>query len=55
MQIIKAVANSYFLIKGFADQNAVQQFFFNLADQEGLERDRLIFLAEYADGDATSG
>ncbi|AFY69532.1 TPR repeat-containing protein [Thalassoporum mexicanum PCC 7367] len=45
MQIIKAVPNSYFLIKGFADQNTVQKFFYELADQEGVERDRLIFLA----------
>jgi predicted O-linked N-acetylglucosamine transferase (SPINDLY family) len=45
MQIIKAVPGSYFLIKGFADQNALQDFFLNLADQEGVAHDRLMFLA----------
>ena len=44
LQIIKQVPNSYFLIKGLADENSIQNFFYELADLEGVERDRLKFL-----------
>lgn len=44
MQIIKEVPNSYFLIKGFADAKSVQNFFVQLAEQEGVGSDRLRFL-----------
>lgn len=44
LQIIKQVPNSYFIIKGLADENAIQNFFYELAELEGVERDRLKFL-----------
>jgi len=44
MQIIKQVPNSYFLIKGLADQNNIQNFFYELAKEEGVEFERLKFL-----------
>jgi predicted O-linked N-acetylglucosamine transferase (SPINDLY family) len=44
MQIIKQVPNSYFLIKGIADQNSIQDFFTEIANQEGVDPSRLRFL-----------
>lgn len=44
MKIIKEVPNSYFLIKGIADSQALQQFFMQLADEEGVDCSRLRFL-----------
>ena len=46
LKILKAVPNSYFLIKGLADQDAVKAFFTQLAEEAGVERDRLIFLPD---------
>ena len=44
MQVIKAVPNSYFLIKGLADQESIKKFFLEIAESEGVEGDRLRFL-----------
>jgi predicted O-linked N-acetylglucosamine transferase (SPINDLY family) len=44
MQIVKAVPNSYFLIKGYADEESVKNFFTEMAKSEGVESDRLRFL-----------
>ncbi|MEG5056620.1 O-linked N-acetylglucosamine transferase, SPINDLY family protein [Microcoleus sp. A2-C5] len=44
MQILKAVPNSYFLIKGLADQESIKKFFVQVAESEGVEGDRLRFL-----------
>ncbi|MGF1933573.1 MAG: O-linked N-acetylglucosamine transferase, SPINDLY family protein [Nostoc sp. ChiQUE02] len=44
MRIIKEVPKSYFLIKGLADSEAVQKFFMQLAEEEGVECSRLRFL-----------
>jgi len=44
MQIIKAVPNSYFLIKGLADQESIKKFFVEIAESEGVDGDRLRFL-----------
>jgi predicted O-linked N-acetylglucosamine transferase (SPINDLY family) len=44
IQIIRQVPNSYFLIKGLADESSIQNFFYEIADSEGVERDRLKFL-----------
>lgn len=44
MQIIKQVPNSFFLIKGLADENNIQNFFYELAEEEGVELERLKFL-----------
>lgn len=44
MQILKAVPNSYFLIKGKSDQNSIQQFFNRIAEEEGVDPQRLRFL-----------
>jgi len=48
MKIIKQVPNSYFLIKGAADQDSIKRFFNQLAEEEGVECDRLRFLPEVA-------
>ncbi|NQE36440.1 O-linked N-acetylglucosamine transferase, SPINDLY family protein [Microcoleus asticus] len=45
MQIIKEVPNSYFLIKGLADQESIKKFFVEVAESEGVGADRLRFLA----------
>ncbi len=44
MQILKQVPNSYFLVKGVADETAIQQFFTQVAESEGVEPSRLRFL-----------
>jgi predicted O-linked N-acetylglucosamine transferase (SPINDLY family) len=44
MQIIKAVPNSYFLIKGKSDSVTIQNFFGKLAAEVGISLDRLRFL-----------
>lgn len=44
MKIIKQVPNSYFLIKGKADEAAVKNFFIQIATEEGVSSDRLRFL-----------
>lgn len=45
LQILKQVPNSYFLIKGLADQESLKKFFVEIAESEGVEADRLRFLA----------
>jgi predicted O-linked N-acetylglucosamine transferase (SPINDLY family) len=44
MEIIKAVPNSYFLIKGKSDADTIQNFFGKLAAEVGISLDRLRFL-----------
>jgi predicted O-linked N-acetylglucosamine transferase (SPINDLY family) len=44
MKILKAVPNSYFLIKGKGDESIIQNLFGKLADEEGISLDRLRFL-----------
>jgi predicted O-linked N-acetylglucosamine transferase (SPINDLY family) len=49
MKIIKAVPNSYFLIKGKSDPETIQNFFGKLAAEVGISLDRLRFLAQAPD------
>jgi predicted O-linked N-acetylglucosamine transferase (SPINDLY family) len=44
LQILQQVPHGYLLIKGLADQAAIQTAFFELAAQMGVSHDRLIFL-----------
>jgi predicted O-linked N-acetylglucosamine transferase (SPINDLY family) len=44
MQILRAVPNSYFLIKGVGDQEVLQQFFADLSAEKGISFERLKFL-----------
>ncbi|MGA8894484.1 MAG: O-linked N-acetylglucosamine transferase, SPINDLY family protein [Planktothrix agardhii] len=44
MKILKQVPNSYFLVKGLADQKSLKNFFFEIAESEGIASERLIFL-----------
>ncbi|MDG2991435.1 O-linked N-acetylglucosamine transferase, SPINDLY family protein [Candidatus Synechococcus calcipolaris G9] len=44
IKILNQVPNSYLLIKGKADQGAVQEFFYQLADGEEVNRERIKFL-----------
>ncbi|MFM6452638.1 MAG: O-linked N-acetylglucosamine transferase, SPINDLY family protein [Planktothrix sp.] len=41
MQILSAVPNSYFIIKGVADQESLKQFYGDIAGSEGVNPDRL--------------
>jgi predicted O-linked N-acetylglucosamine transferase (SPINDLY family) len=43
MQIIKQVPNSIFLIKAVGDAEVIQNFFICIAEQEGVDSDRLRF------------
>jgi predicted O-linked N-acetylglucosamine transferase (SPINDLY family) len=49
MEIIKAVPNSYFLIKGKSDPETIQNFFGKLAAEVGISIDRLRFLGRDVD------
>lgn len=44
MKIIKAVPNSYFLIKGYGDGEEIKNFFTKIAKEEGVDSQRLRFL-----------
>lgn len=44
LEILKAVPNSYLLIKGIGDQQGIQEFFCDLAQEQGVNPDRLKFL-----------
>lgn len=44
MRIIKEVANGYLLIKGVGDEKSVKQLFSQIAEEEGVNLDRLKFL-----------
>ncbi|MFB2898128.1 O-linked N-acetylglucosamine transferase, SPINDLY family protein [Aerosakkonemataceae cyanobacterium BLCC-F50] len=48
MKILKQVPNSYFLIKGSAEQNSLKSFFIKIAESEGISSDRLRFLPDVA-------
>lgn len=48
MKILKEVPNSYFLIKGAADEEVIKQFFYCIAEDEGVNIDRLRFLPNVA-------
>ncbi len=48
MKVLAGVPNSYFLIKGLADEAAMKQFFIEIAEAEGVTPDRLRFLSEVA-------
>ncbi len=49
MKILKAVPNSYFLIKGKSDANIIKNFFGKMAEKEGISLDRLKFLERDTD------
>ncbi len=44
MKIIKEVPNSYFLIKGGADEESIKNLFTQIAEEVGVDSDRLRFL-----------
>ncbi|MBE9163753.1 O-linked N-acetylglucosamine transferase, SPINDLY family protein [Tychonema sp. LEGE 06208] len=44
LRIIKEVPNSYFLVKGLAEQESLKRFFLEVAESEGVAPDRLRFL-----------
>ncbi|MEQ9369514.1 MAG: O-linked N-acetylglucosamine transferase, SPINDLY family protein [Coleofasciculus chthonoplastes F3-SA18-01] len=46
MRIIKEVPNSYFLIKGYGDKDSIKNFFIQIAEEEGVNCDRLRFLPD---------
>jgi predicted O-linked N-acetylglucosamine transferase (SPINDLY family) len=49
MEIIKAVPNSYFLVKGRSDAATIKNFFGTLAMEVGISLDRLRFLSPEVD------
>ncbi|MEA5595365.1 O-linked N-acetylglucosamine transferase, SPINDLY family protein [Rivularia sp. UHCC 0363] len=48
MKIIKDVPNSYFLIKGDAEEESIKRFFNQIAEEEGVDCSRLRFLPQVA-------
>ncbi|MEP0870525.1 O-linked N-acetylglucosamine transferase, SPINDLY family protein [Trichocoleus desertorum AS-A10] len=46
MKILKQVPNSYFLVKGLSDEKSIKNFFDQIAEEEGVDCDRLRFLPE---------
>ncbi len=48
MKIIKEVPNSYFLIKGGAEEESIKRFFNQIAEEEGVDCSRLKFLPQVA-------
>jgi predicted O-linked N-acetylglucosamine transferase (SPINDLY family) len=44
MRILKEVPNSYFLIKGPSDEKSSRTFFEKIAEEEGVNCDRLKFM-----------
>ncbi|ARV58262.1 O-linked N-acetylglucosamine transferase, SPINDLY family protein [Nostocales cyanobacterium HT-58-2] len=48
MKILKEVANSYFLIKGSSEEEAIKRFFYKIAEEEGVNCSRLRFLPQVA-------
>jgi predicted O-linked N-acetylglucosamine transferase (SPINDLY family) len=48
MQIIKAVTNSYLLIKGAGSEKLIKDLFIGIAKEEGIEEERLRFLSGVA-------
>jgi predicted O-linked N-acetylglucosamine transferase (SPINDLY family) len=49
MRILRAVPNSYFIVKGDTDPQIIQEFFGQIATEEGVEFDRLRFVGSVAD------
>jgi predicted O-linked N-acetylglucosamine transferase (SPINDLY family) len=48
MRIVKEVPNSYFLIKGTADEKSIKSFFEQIAEEEGIDCSKLRFLPDVA-------
>jgi predicted O-linked N-acetylglucosamine transferase (SPINDLY family) len=48
MRIVKEVPNSYFLIKGTADEKSIKSFFEQIAEEEGVDCSKLRFLPDVA-------
>ncbi|MEQ8999218.1 MAG: O-linked N-acetylglucosamine transferase, SPINDLY family protein [Coleofasciculus sp. B1-GNL1-01] len=46
MRIIKEVSNSYFVVKGYGDKESIKNFFKQIAEEEGVDCDRLRFLPD---------
>ena len=46
MKIINAVPHSYLVIKGSGDQEILKQLFITIAEQEGVDKNRLRFLPQ---------
>jgi predicted O-linked N-acetylglucosamine transferase (SPINDLY family) len=46
LQIIKEVPNSYFLVKESTDRQAVQDFFYQLANDEGVDTSKFRFIPD---------
>ncbi|AFY35671.1 hypothetical protein [Calothrix sp. PCC 7507] len=46
MQILKQVPDSYFLIKGLSEEEAIKRFFYQIAEEEGVDCSRLRFLPQ---------
>jgi len=44
LQILREVPDSYFLIKGFGEQESLNRFFFEMADLQGIARERIKFM-----------
>ncbi len=48
MKIIKEVQNSYLLIKGLSEEDSIKNFFYTIAEEEGVDCSKLKFLPQDA-------
>lgn len=44
LEILREVPNSYFMVKGFGEQESLNRFFFDMADLQGIEKERIKFM-----------
>ncbi len=44
MQVIKSVPKAYLVLKSYGDQDSLKEFFYKIAESEGVPKDRLRFL-----------
>lgn len=44
LEILREVPNSYFMVKGFGEQESLNRFFFDMAALQGIEKERIKFL-----------
>ncbi|MBS0015480.1 MAG: O-linked N-acetylglucosamine transferase, SPINDLY family protein, partial [Arthrospira sp. SH-MAG29] len=45
LKILREVPNSYFLVKGFGQQDSFSKFFFDIANKQGITRERIKFIS----------
>lgn len=44
MQVVRSVPNAYLVLKSYGDQDSLKEFFYKIAESEGVNKERLRFL-----------